>query len=232
MIFRRRRRDEAQSRTHARHFGVALILAALALPGALSGSRGAPDPIAFFTWLAFVAAAIGALAGASRLPLWPHAAAIPGTWMFVVVIVDALAPRDLPTPLWASIAASGLFACGFAVGSLVRTERRFEVAGWMLALAVLLVVLPVAGGTLRAAWPGSATEFLLDLSPATLLAECAGIDWLRHPAVYDAASTADLDPSSRSPYSPALAASLVAVMGSLAALLAVRFDGRHVTNPT
>jgi len=232
VIFRRKRRDEAESRAHARDFAGALILASLALPGALPGSRGAPDPIAFFTWIAFTAAAIGALAGGRRLPLWPHAAAIPSVWMFVVVSVDALGPRDLPTPLWASIAASGLFAFGYAVGRITRFEQRFAVAGWMLALAVVLVLMPVSGGILRAAWPGTATEVLLDASPATLLAECAGIDWLRHPAVYDAAGTADLDPSSRSPYSPALAASLVAVLGSLAALLAVRLARRHVTNPT
>lgn len=232
MIFRRKRRDEAESRAHARHLAVALVLACVALPGALPGSRGAPDPIAFFTWLAFVAAAIGALAGAARLPFWPHAVAIPGVWMFVVVIVDALAPRDLPTPLWASIAASGLFAFGYAVGRLAHFEQRFAVAGWMLGLSVVFVMLPVAGGYLRAAWPGTATEFLLDASPATLLAECAGIDWLRHPAIYDAAGTADLDPASRGAYRPALAATIVAVLGSLAALLAVRFDRRHVTTPT
>jgi len=231
MIFRRKRRDEAESRAHARHFAAALICACLALPGAWPGSRGAPDPIAFFTWLAFVAASIGALAGGSRLPFWPHAAAVPAVWMFVVVIVDALAPRDLPTPLWASIAASGLFAFGYAIGRLARFEQRFAAAGWMLAVSVALVMLPVAGGYLRAAWPGTVTGFLLDASPATLLAECAGIDWLRHPAIYDAAGTADLDPASRGPYRPALAASIVAVLGSVAALLAVRFNRRHVTTP-
>ena len=115
--------DARAASKHARHLLVALALAAAALPGALPGSRGDPDPVAFLTWLAFVAAPVGALAGGMRLPAWPNAAAVPGAWMVGLVAVDALAPRDLETPLWAALAASGLFALGFALGRVLRRER-------------------------------------------------------------------------------------------------------------
>jgi hypothetical protein len=59
------------------------------------------------------------------------------------------------------------------------------------------------------------------------LAECAGVDWLRHPAVYDAAGVADLDPRWRAPYRPALAAGIALVVGCVLALLAARIDRRH-----
>lgn len=207
---------------HARHLLVALGLAAVALPGALAGSRGEPDPVAFLTWLAFVAAPAGALAGGLRVPAWPHAAAIPGVWMLVLVGVDGLAPRDLETPAWAALAATGLFALGYAVGRALRRERTASVAASLLALCAVLVLAPVSGGFLRAPWPGGASAVLLDASPATLLAECAGVDWLRHPAIYDAAGTADIDPRTRSPYRPPLAAGIVLVLGCTLALFAER----------
>ncbi len=75
---------------------------------------------------------------------------------------------------------------------------------------------------MRGPWPGSATAVLLDASPATLLAECASVDWLRHPAIYDAAGSADIDPRTRSPYRPPLAAGIVLVLGCALALYAER----------
>lgn len=208
---------------HARHLLTALGLAAIALPGALPGARGTPDPIAFLTWLAFVAPAVGALAGAVRLPAWPHAAAIPGVWMLVLVGVDVLAPRDLSTPIWAAAAVAGLFAIGHAIGRFARRENGAASAAALLAISALLVLLPVAGAILRAPWPGTASARLIDWSPMTLLAECSGIDWLRHPAVYDAAGTSDIDPRTRSPYPPALAGGIVLVLGCASAFLAERF---------
>lgn len=205
-----------------RHLAAALGLALLALPGALPGSRGAPDPVALLVWLAFLAPAVGVLAGGRRLSFWPLAASIPGAWMLLLVAVDALAPRDLDTPVWAAFAASGLFALGFALGRAIRPERCVPASAAVLGAAALLVLAPVAGGYLRAPWPGGASALLLDASPATLLAECAGVDWLRHPAIYDAAGSADIDPRSRSPYSGPLAAGIVLVLGCTLALIAER----------
>lgn len=208
---------------HARQLLAALGLAAVALPGALPGSAGAPDPVAFLTWLALVAPAVGALAGRRRLSAWPHAAAIPGAWMLLLVAVDALGPRDLDTPLWAALAASGLYALGFALGRAVRPERGASASAALLAVSAALVLAPVAGAWLRAPWPGDATAVLLDASPATLLAECAGVDWLRHPAIYDAAGTADIDPRTRSPYPAPLAGGIVLVLGCALAFGVERF---------
>ncbi len=143
--------------------------------------------------------------------------------MLVLVGVDALAPRDLATPIWAAAAALGLFAIGHAVGRSSRRENGAASAAALLAISALLVLLPVAGAILRAPWPGSASARLLDASPMTVLAECAGIDWLRHPAVYDAAGTSDIDPRTRSPYSPPLAGGIVLVLGCASAFLAERF---------
>ncbi len=212
----------SHDRRHDRHLLLALALAALALPGALPGGRGAPDAIAFLTWLAFLAPAVGALAAGLRIPLWPHAAAIPGTWMLVLVGVDALGPRDLATPIWSSLAAAGLFGLGFGIGRLLRSENAAVTAAGLLTLSAILVLAPVAGATLRAPWPARASAILLDASPATLLAECGGIDWLRHPAVYDAAGTSDIDPRTRSPYAPPLAAGIVLVLGCALAIFGER----------
>jgi hypothetical protein len=202
-------------------------LAALALPGALPGARGVPDPVALLVWLACVAAPIGALAGGRRTIAFPHAAAIPGAWMILLALVDASAPRDLATPLPAGAAVAGLFLFGFAAGRAFAFERALSIAGALLGLGALLVLLPLAGGWLAAPWPGPWSAILLDLSPATLLVECAGVDWLRHPAVYDAAGTADLDPARRGPFAPALAGGIALVLGCVLAVLAARIDRRH-----
>jgi hypothetical protein len=208
--------------TRAQELLALSALAAIALPGALPGSRGGPDAIAFLTWLAFLAPAVGSLAGSLRIPAWPRAVVIPAGWMLVLVMVDASGPRGLPSPIWAALAVGGLFAIGFALGRVLRSDRALAAAAGWLALSSLLVFAPAAGAVLRAPWPADASAVLLDASPATLLAECAGIDWLRHPAVYDAAGTADIDPRARSPYSPPLAAGIVLVLGCALAYVAER----------
>ncbi|MBL8862964.1 MAG: hypothetical protein JNK02_13280 [Planctomycetes bacterium] len=231
MILRAARRDEAAVRAQARAFLGALGIAALALPGAWPGSRGVPDPVALLVWLACCAPAAGALAGGARLPAWPFAAAIPGAWAILFALVAALAPRDLATPAYAVLAAAGLFASGYAVGRLLRPEQACVAAASLFLASTALVLAPLAGGWLRAPWPGPISGLLLDLSPATLLAECAGLDWLRHPAVYDAAGAADLDPRLRAPYRPELAGGLALVMGCGLAYLAARIVRRSASAP-
>ncbi len=215
--------DGVAARGHLRQLGLALAVAAVALPGALPGSRGEPDAVAFLVWLALVAPAAGAVAGAIRLAIWPHAAVVPGAWMLMFVAVDALGARDLATPIWAALAVMGLFAAGFAVGRLVPISLRWRAPAAVLAVTVAAVLAPVAGAVLRAPWPAEASARLLDLSPATLLAESAGVDWLRHPAVYDAAGAVDIDPRSRSPYAPALAGGIAFVLGCTFAAAAEAF---------
>jgi hypothetical protein len=55
---------------------------------------------------------------------------------------------------------------------------------------------------------------LFDISPQVWVFEVAGFDWLRHPAVYEPAGAADLDPTLRTAWGfqgalAALAASLI-----------------------
>jgi hypothetical protein len=57
-----------------------------------------------------------------------------------------------------------------------------------------------------------AAALLLDASPATLLTECAGLDWMRHRATYHPAGT-DWYSDLRAPYRGALASTSVFVLG-------------------
>jgi hypothetical protein len=114
--------------------------------------------------------------------------------------------------VWAGCALAGLFAAGFGVGSLMQSSawRGFAVA---LLASALACALPLSGALLRAPLPARVSARLLDLSPATFVAECAGVDWMRHPVIYDAASTADIDPLLRAPYDGRIAGGLVFVVG-------------------
>jgi hypothetical protein len=197
----------------ARDLGVALLIAAIGALGAWPGERGEPDPLALLVWLALIAMACGFACGAMGLRLWPASAVVPAVWMFLIGIVDALAEtRDLPRPLWAGCAIFGLFAAGFGLGS------RFSSHLWRGTSLTLLVTaiacaLPMCGALLRMPPSPRVTARLLDLSATALVAECAGVDWMRHPAIYDAASTESIDPSLRSPYDGRLAGGIVFVVG-------------------
>jgi len=77
-------------------------------------------------------------------------------------------------------------------------------AACFLAATVLLSALPGRAGLTRSSPAGrdpALAAALLDLSPLTLAAEAAGIDWMRHPAVYGPAGT-DWFSDRRSPYGP------------------------------
>jgi hypothetical protein len=67
--------------------------------------------------------------------------------------------------------------------------------------------------------PPALAARLLDLSPVTLLAECSGLDWMRHPAVYAPAGAADIDPATRVAFSGALAGPIAFVVGCALATL-------------
>ncbi|MHC4378314.1 MAG: hypothetical protein ACYS26_17060, partial [Planctomycetota bacterium] len=89
------------------------------------------------------------------------------------------------------------------------------------ALGALLIALPgrgeraPAGAVGPAGWAQGTPEraaLLLDLSPASWAFEVAGVDWMRHPAVYDPAGT-DWFSGSRAPWSSGLAGPLALVLG-------------------
>jgi hypothetical protein len=197
-----------------------MFVLALALSGALGalpGSRSGPDPVALLAWLAVWSAPAGFVFGASRLSLWPWAAVPPAAWMGLVAVVDGLSSRDLPSPAWSALAWSGLFAAGFGAGR-ISLHRGLSGAGALLLASATLCALPVAAGHLGAPLPPAVSARLLDLSPATLVEECAGLDWMRHPAIYDPAGSADIDPSLRVAFRGPLAGPLVFVVGCALAL--------------
>src|SRR6185295_5414128 len=123
-------------------------------------------------------------------------------------------------------AIAGLFAIGFALGALP-SRSAWRRAGIVLLCEAFLCALPLSGALLRTRPAPAVNARLLDLSPATLVVECAGVDWMRHPAVYDAASTSDIDPILRSPYDGRLAGGLVFVVGCALALCLQRVRDRR-----
>ena len=208
----------------ARELVWVLAIAAVGAAGAWPGERGEPDPLALLVWLALIAPASGFACGALRLRLWPAAAVVPAAWMFLVGIVDALSEsRDLSRPVWASCALAGMFAAAFGLGRVSATKElaasgRIAAAalrntGLVLLVTALASALPFLGEHLRTPPSASVNAHLLDIAPTTLATECAGVDWMRHPPIYDAASTADIDPGLRTPYDGRLAGGLVFVVG-------------------
>lgn len=200
----------------ARDLVVALALVAAGALGALPLGRGPADPIALCAWLAAIAAAAGALAAAANLHGLVLAPVVPVGWAFALVALDAPRTPGLATPAWAALAWSGLFAAGFGVARALRPGAGTAAAAWLLVLGAGLSALPVGLGLVRfdtGRVPAALRARALDLSPASLVVECAGVDWLRHPALYARARTSDIDPSLRRAYRGALAAPLVLVVG-------------------
>lgn len=200
-----------------RAFAAAMALAAVGALGALPTTRGEPDPLALLVWLALWAPAAGALCASFAIRLWPLGLAISAVWMLLLVLTDASSSRDLPTPFYAALAWTGLFGLGFGLGACARRSP-WHAAAWVLIVAAMLVALPVAGGLVGQPFPAALGARLLDASPASLLAECSGLDWMRHPGIYAAADTASMDPSLRLPYRGSLAGPLVLLLGWVFAL--------------
>src|SRR5262245_25018763 len=106
------------SGTTARDLLLPLALAAAGALGAIPGTHSGADPVAMLAWISVLSAAAGYSCGAEAVRPWPIAALAPGAWMGIVAIVDGLSPRDLPSPAWAALAWSGLFAGGLGLGRL------------------------------------------------------------------------------------------------------------------
>lgn len=191
----------------------ALGCAAVGALGALPLAGAGPDPVALLVWLALVSAPLGALAAGGAMHPWVVAPVVPATWSVALVAVDGASRVDLPSPVWAAVAWTGLFAAGFGLGRAAGARGVATLAALLFLACATAAALPTGGGLLAAPWPPELAARLLDLSPATLLAECAGLDWLRHPAIYAAAGAADVDPSLRAAYRGELAAPLALVVG-------------------
>jgi hypothetical protein len=204
---------------------LALGFGAIGALGVLPGEHG-PDPLAALAWIAIVALPCGIGCGALALRPWPFAASVPALWMTALALAGATSERALPTPVWAALCWSGIFAAGWGIGRASGSGARAAAAG--LCLSVLLAALPTAGAFLGRPWPPRAAARLLDLSPVSVCMESAGVDWLRHPAVYEPAGALDIDPGLRQPFRGGLAGPALLLLGcALAALVAVRTRARE-----
>jgi len=209
--------------TPSRQLLLALGFGALGALGAWPGARGS-DPLVEMAWIAVVALPCGLASGALDLRLWPFAASVPALWMSALALAGASSDRPLATPLWAALCWSGIFLGGWGLGRACAASARTVAAGLVLALA--LALLPSAGAFLGRPWPPAVAARLLDLSPVSVCMESAGVDWLRHPAVYEPAGALDIDPSLRHPWRGKLAGPVLFLLGCLLAWLSTSTSAR------
>lgn len=196
--------DRAKRDSRAlRQLAGALALACVAIPGALpvaSGPTGrVSDPLVLLVWLALVAPATGAAAARFGLALWPNGLALAGTWAALLVAIAGTSERVVPTPFWSALVVLGLVVGGFALG---RVLERTSTAVALFLATLALVLLPGMPGNFGVPWSPASAALLLDLSPATLAVEAAGIDWMRTAGVY---TPVGADRLMRSPWAPELA---------------------------
>lgn len=199
----------------------ALLCLALALVG-LHPLGQVDDAARRLAWLAVWAAPAGVLAGAhGGRAAW----GVPAIWALGLSLVSPLAPR-----VWLALAAlTGLFAAGLGLGRFLNQGRAASIraaAAWTGAGALFLAgasasAMPALGLVAgEAPWSPGAAAFWLDLSPASLVVECGGLDWMRHPGVYAPAGADSIGPELRQPFG-ALAGTTVLLVGCVLALLGV-----------
>lgn len=187
---------------------MAVCLAALGLMATSAPPLG-------LAWLAICALPVGVLgSGLGRAGLLP-----PLVWC---ALVGARSP-------WAALVIAGYLAAGHALGC-ARPGARLRDAGLALLVLSLLAGLPSLGGLMgHAPWSPPVTSWLLDISPVVLVLESAGVDWLRHPAVYGPAGGDGLGPDLRGAWSGEVAGPVVLLLGC--ALTALTLRCRATTSP-
>lgn len=194
-------------------------LAALPLPAVLlAGAGGRADLTALLAWLTLSSGAAACLAGGAGAR-WSRLVPLAAIgWGAAAAAAVALGPQRQAEPSVLSALAGlgpalGLAALGGGLGSR-RPRQAPGLAAALLAAAALLCALPGRADRVEAGWaerrPGVAAA-LLDVSPLTVAAEAAGIDWMRHPAVYGPAGT-DWFSDRRRPHGP-LAGAVALVVG-------------------
>ena len=210
--------EPARPPAHAPHPALcAAALTAGALPGLLAGGAGALDPLALAAWLALVAAPLGTLGGAAvferRTMLLPTALP-PLVWAALLVSTarGEIGAARLPEPFIAAMAVAGLWTLGVGLGASF-PARAWRTAALLLLAGLLLALLPTGAGALAQPWPPEVAARLFQLSPLTFVLERGGLDWLRHPAVYDPLGAASIGPELHRAASGVLAPALLAVVG-------------------
>jgi hypothetical protein len=188
------------------------------LPGMLGAipvvGSGRPLSLALLVWLALWAPVAGWLSGSLSVRLVPTGLALCSLWMMLLVAVDVSSPESLPTPLWGSLVFTGLFCGAFGLAR-ASNGPAWAGAGLLLLFGGLLVALPGRAGLGRGPWPAAWTRVLLEISPATLAAESAGVlNWMWHRSVYAPAGS---DRIQRAPYVGSLAGPGALLVGCLLA---------------
>ncbi|QDU67937.1 hypothetical protein Pla86_30250 [Planctomycetes bacterium Pla86] len=195
------------------------MVAILPLPAVLlPGTGGAPDLLALLAWLTWTGGAAGWLAGAAGVRPVIGALCASAAWSLAVACAVALGPqRQVDPGLVRAVLGLGP-ALGLAVAGLAWGARRptWAPAGATatLALTVTLCALPGRADLVERGWAERRPQLaatLLDLSPLSVAAETAGVDWMRHPSVYGPAGT-DWFSDRRRPHGP-LAAMVALVLG-------------------
>ena len=227
---------DAKEQSHKRALRELLIALCIALVGGIGAwpvnagqsahSVPSADPFALLVWIALIAPACGCACAALGVRPLPFAAVVPGAWMSLVALVGAFSQRTLPAPLWGSFAFAGLFFFGGAIGALW-ARRALASAGVVLLVTALAIVAPCRGSFADSPWPPRVASTLLDLSPATLVSECSGLDWMRHPSIYGPVGT---DRFERAPWNGAWAGSIALALGCAAWLAAARVRDLHARN--
>lgn len=165
-------------------------------------------PINLLAWFAISAATLGALASSLGLRFWPLGFVPPALWMATYTLIDAESLHGAPTPFYAGLVFAGLFAIGFATG--VRSKG-LSVVGLVSFVTLLLVSAPQVATLFGESLTPQGIRVALDLSPVTWVIESAGLDWMRHPSVYDLAGS--LPPDVRSPFQGMLAGPTIFLVG-------------------
>ncbi len=170
----------------------ALLLMWAVCPGLLVWS---PAPLlSVWFWWSLTAAPVGALA--SRGPRWVALSLGSSCWLLAITSAW-FSGVPFPRPMALAAACSALYLVGHCLGRLWPVRQAWAVAGLLWIGAGLLTALPAGAGLLHQPWSPRVTAQLLDLSPQVWAFEAGGFDWLRHPAVYERAGTADLSPDLR-----------------------------------
>jgi len=198
-------------------------VAGWALVGALPLALGWTDPGACWSWPALLTLPAGWQLGARRAT---HAWLVPLAWALAARL--ALGSDAGAVDVAAAAAAlAGLLAAawGLAAG--------FACAAWPGAGVALLASALASAAALRGTWAGESwseagsprlAAALLDAAPPSLVAEVAGVDWMRHPAVYEPAGS-EWFSDRRAPYRAELAAPTVLLVGCALAALGRRRSG-------
>jgi hypothetical protein len=141
-------------------------------------------------WLALVAPACGAWAHQLGLRLFPHTLGIVGCFGFAMAAAGAVGGRVVPAPGGGLLVVAGLIALGWGIECGLERWRwgggRVLVVG---ACSSVLGLLPGAGLMLGRPLESGWAEWTLQASPVVATLAAAGVDVLRHPLVYDSATT-------------------------------------------